>query len=371
MKKKIAILLLAGVVALQQPMAIMASSVSQNEVASEDVVSAEDEEGAAEDTEEASEESTEEAQTEEIEETEGEESATVSAKDVEDEDVLEGRVFGYRDIDARVPEVTGADTATEEYTMEKAAIPASYRSDKLGYITCLKNQGNYGTCWAFSAIAACEASLIKKGITNNSVDLSELHLAYFFYNKSAQTGDLFSNTVGDYNRSASNGYLNAGGNSYFTMWQLASWAGPTTESDYKYTTASSSLTLEDNAQTVYGKNAFHLQNSYIINTADRASMKQMIMNYGALGISYYSATSVAELKEYDSMYAGKSTGDEGSYYCDETNNTNHAVTVVGWDDNYSASNFVNTPAGNGAWLIKNSWGAESSSYSQDGYFWIS
>ena len=48
----------------------------------------------------------------------------------------------------------------------------------------------------------------------------------------------------------------------------------------------------------------------------------------------------------------------------------HAVTVVGWDDNYSASNFLSDhqPPADGAWIIRNSWGAD---YGNDGYFYLS
>ena len=44
---------------------------------------------------------------------------------------------------------------------------------------------------------------------------------------------------------------------------------------------------------------------------------------------------------------------------------NHAICVVGWDDNYSKDNFNSKPAGDGAFLIKNSWGSTQS------YFYIS
>lgn len=48
---------------------------------------------------------------------------------------------------------------------------------------------------------------------------------------------------------------------------------------------------------------------------------------------------------------------------------NHAVTIVGWDDNYSVANFAGSASGqppaNGAWLCKNNWGSDAL-YSSEG-----
>ncbi len=52
-----------------------------------------------------------------------------------------------------------------------------------------------------------------------------------------------------------------------------------------------------------------------------------------------------------------------SHYTWEKLDPNHRVCIVGWDDNYDASNFQNsagvTPPGNGAWIVKQSAGAEA------------
>jgi hypothetical protein len=57
-----------------------------------------------------------------------------------------------------------------------------------------------------------------------------------------------------------------------------------------------------------------------------------------------------------------------AYYYNGSLTTNHMVAVVGWNDDFPASNFSTTPPGNGAFLIKNSWGA---GWGNSGYFWIS
>ena len=42
-------------------------------------------------------------------------------------------------------------------------LPVKYDSRELGYVTSVKNQGAYGTCWAHAFVACAEANMIKKG----------------------------------------------------------------------------------------------------------------------------------------------------------------------------------------------------------------
>ena len=67
------------------------------------------------------------------------------------------------------------------------------------------------------------------------------------------------------------------------------------------------------------------------------------MKYGAVGTGYHSGGSY-----YDSSKA--------SHYTWEDVGTNHAVTIVGWDDEYSKENFKQAPKEDGAWLVRNSRG---------------
>ena len=87
------------------------------------------------------------------------------------------------------------------------------------------------------------------------------------------------------------------------------------------------------------------------NALDNDSLKSAIMEYGAVGVSY---------RHVD----GYRKTANGAYYCNVNTNTydsiydDHAVAVVGWDDGYPATNFLSScrPPGDGAWLVKNSWG---------------
>ena len=75
-------------------------------------------------------------------------------------------------------------------------------------------------------------------------------------------------------------------------------------------------------------------------------------------------TSQAEYAKWAKYY----NADTAGYYCYDEQTTNHAVTVVGWDDDYPAQNFPTAPEGNGAWIVRNSWGSD---FGEDGYFYIS
>ena len=70
---------------------------------------------------------------------------------------------------------------------------------------------------------------------------------------------------------------------------------------------------------------------------------------------------------FASIHGNLALGDENCYkeeteakYCNNTTShvADHAISIVGWDDNYSVENFSENarPSNNGAWIVKNSWG---------------
>lgn len=90
-------------------------------------------------------------------------------------------------------------------------------------------------------------------------------------------------------------------------------------------------------------------------------LKQSIYTNGAAMARMYALTNNFF------QYVGQ---DDVSYYNSDmtTPVTNHAVLIVGWDDNWSKTKFENQPQNDGAWLVRNSWG---DGYGNNGYYWIS
>ena len=102
---------------------------------------------------------------------------------------------------------------------------------------------------------------------------------------------------------------------------------------------------------------FHIQNIVFLkrdNFTDNNAIKEAILKYGAVATKMYYSTSYLK--------------DDLNYYYNGIIGCNHAVCIVGWDDNYSKNNFKKTPQGNGAWIVKNSWGNSSG---HGGYFYVS
>ena len=202
---------------------------------------------------------------------------------------------------------------------------------------------------------------MKDGYATKDIDLSELQLAYFTYNF---VTDSLGGTAGDtssYANNESSNYLNKGGNFVYASRRLMQWISPTDETTVPYSNAADTLTNGLNNSYAYNKTNYHLSNVYLINiNENRDELKQQILEHGAAGVAYYhDLNNYSNKKSEDGRYAFYDTG--VSY-------TNHAVMIVGWDDNYSVDNFTGTnkPTNSGAWLIRNSWG--DSLYS---YFWMS
>ena len=247
--------------------------------------------------------------------------------------------------------------ATCALSASASTLPSEYNNDykNLKYITPVKSQGEYGNCWAFAAIACCEAEAVKNhGASISATDLSELHLAYFAYNGERNTGDSIT--------SYSPFYEN-GGYYQLALFTFSNWIGLVDESVAKYEDFVKNPSMKLDENLMYGNVEYYLNGAYTYSPhTEIEKVKQAIMTYGAVQTSYYS----------NEAYLNYAVGASKIYaqYCPNTQTADHAVTIVGWDDNYSRTNFRSSsrPSKNGAWLVKNSWGTN---WGLDGYFWIS
>ena len=270
----------------------------------------------------------------------------------------------------------------------------------------VENQGNYGLCWTFSALGALRTHLAIKGYNNKkTMNFSEWHLDFIeskYYDINKKLMDyLFYERITNTNEREPG---SAGSIDMFYSYILNN-NGPILEETLPYNTnidVTSETELkrisnyepafyvhkiiefpdiikirqDDGTTKMYNGNNIDNEISKEEVESIRNKIKKHIMNNGGL----YTVI------RWDSNFSGYRIGEQysgidGEYseYDDGTLRSaqeNHAVTIVGWDDNYdknkinalnSKGNLVH-PSSNGAYLALSSWGEE---WGEDGYFWIS
>lgn len=207
-------------------------------------------------------------------------------------------------------------------------IPTKYDLREKGRVAAVRNQGSYGTCWAFAALGALESSLLPEEECRYSADHMTLNNG--FQLSQAEGGEY---TMG--------------------MAYLASWKGPVYEADDPYGdgVTNESLTAVK-----------HVQEIQVIDGKDYEKIKEAVFKYGGVQTSIYNGL---RSSHSSSPYYNKETD---AYCYIGTEKPNHDVIIIGWDDSYPKENFSVDLEGDGAFICQNSWGKE---FGQDGVFYIS
>ena len=246
-----------------------------------------------------------------------------------------------------------------------------------------------GSCWAYSALAAAESNLIKKGYTDSSIDLSEFQLIYFMNHENIDPLGNYTKDTEDSGKTMTE-LFNQGGSPKAAVSFLSKWTGPVLESQAPVIrTALPGGGWVDEADqmdaVVLGQELcanssnWHFKGAkycdYDVDHID--NIKELITNYGGVSMCYYD-----DGKHYSYTCPGE--GEDANYYFAYKAAANHAVEIVGWDDNYSKENFKHAgteklPEADGAWLVKNSWAEAripdpyvyNEAYKSSGYFWLS
>lgn len=266
-------------------------------------------------------------------------------------------------------------------SFDKAELPSRYDSrDYEGkrYVTVVEDQGYSYLCWTFASMGAIESDLLKhhEDLGYRDIDLSEKHLAY--YNMHKADGSVGGYIDDDYREfvNADNipkawvfdydtNYVANGGVTDCCISILTAWKGPMAEAgdDAFNALYGSQFLFSDNGNPPSDGFAadYHVQGVYEVRAdmEHNLMVKQMLMEHGAATVG------VNADSRYWKDHSGKLYS---SFNGGKVETANHEVLIVGWDDEYSASNFRDKPEGDGAWICRNSWG---DSVGEGGFFYLS
>ena len=221
-------------------------------------------------------------------------------------------------------------------TINVTNLPSHYDSRDWGWVSSVKDQGEMGSCWTFGNCGALESTLLK-----------ETGIEYDFSENNMQNNML---KYAKYGMKIAEGGMYTQGLEY-----IISWLGifPSKYDTYDEIGKISPLITSD--ENIHIQDAIFVESRK--NATDNDALKRAIIECGSVTMNFFD-TGI-------NPYYDKQTH---AAYQNYTNNPNHSVSVVGWDDNYSASNFIIRPPGDGAFIIKNSYGE---SYGDNGFVYLS
>lgn len=227
----------------------------------------------------------------------------------------------------------------------------------------IKNQNPTNTCWAFASIASLESNLAlqdyKYGRNKTIYDFSERHMDY------ATSREFLNNQINEFGFNRSAGTATVSG---VPIAYLTNGLGAISEEEMPFEMNSDFINLSEiqNKDVITQVNDIIIFPSYSAEddkTQIKQQMKEHIMNYGAFTANIHSP-SIYMNDVYNAETA--------ALYCNNSTlyKINHAVAVVGWNDEYEVENFVegNRPINKGAWIVKNSYG---SAFGDEGFIYIS
>ncbi|MBR6770014.1 MAG: bacterial Ig-like domain-containing protein, partial [Lachnospiraceae bacterium] len=258
-----------------------------------------------------------------------------------------------------------AETMIWDEDREQVDLPRYYSSREQGFTPAVRDQGYYNTCWAHAGTACMEIGMIKHGMHQkyaNSAEEFALSVAHGLYYSFRPVADAFGFTSEDVEVNKNKGVpvetmVNKGSSPLSIGSAVLTWQGPVLEKDFPTVTGLYSAEEDalNNREKAYENSVAIVTEVIEYDEKDYEEIKKAILKHGAVSTGYKSGGS-----SYSSRYY--------SHYSPASGDTNHAVTVVGWDDDFPKENFVTEAPEDGAWLIRDSRGANQK---DEGYFWLS
>lgn len=206
---------------------------------------------------------------------------------------------------------------------EADELPARFdwREEAPEILTPVKTQTGE-TCWAYAVIACAESNLIRKGMADSSVDLSEAHLIWFTNGQDAPANPDDPRSGGTQNEGI-DGYT-AEASVVTAAFSLAAWQGVIPESD-----AAPHADMQPLDESLRYHSAAHLQNTESYPLDEPQTVKRRLMEIGPMVLNYFNSHDKEDAISgqhgyYNQDFLEKKEQDalDGGY---------HMVTLVGWD----------------------------------------
>ena len=245
----------------------------------------------------------------------------------------------------------------------------------------VEHQKSTTECWAFSVLKAVETNYAIENGLKDIANFSERHMDY-------ATSRNFTDGINEagFNRDTGNGGLLVVGLAYLTNGQ-----GAVLESDMPFKDDERKISLSE-----IDKNVDTIVNDYITLPTIHKEYQRDV-NGNTISVKYKKSDDTEYTKEeldavrniikkqlvengaiasmtggnYSSFYNNSNTFSATAYNCNITTQIrDHAITIVGWDDNYPKENFGDgkMPSTDGAYIVLNSYGDTSF---DNGYIYIS
>lgn len=247
------------------------------------------------------------------------------SKRIEKNDVCSCRQSIERSCGLIIPDNWWVD-ASFDACEPRGELPDEFDWRDLDGVTPIRDQDGCGSCWAFSAVAPIECNILIKD--TDSVDLSEQWLISCTNAGSCSGG--WPSEACSY-MMCDGWYHDPCGDS-----------GAVLEEDFPYVAYDAPCGCPyDHPYCIDSWS--YIGNGESVPSVD--AMKQAIMDYGPISVCVCVND---QFHDYDGdIFSGPSCG-----------SINHAVALVGWDDNQGS---------NGVWYLRNSWGTD---WGEDGYMRI-